>query len=104
MGITALPGGRRMALAFVVSMALMVTLGQTAARGAPGQTLACPLGMTGAAHPAPAGGGAYTLCTGLLTSFTGTPLAPDLTLPAGAHGPPPLIRMLHCWGNSYTHF
>ena len=93
-----------MALAFVVSMALMVTLGQTAARGAPGQTLACPLGMTGAAHPAPAGGVAYTLCTGLVPSFDGTPLDADLTLPAGANGPLPLIVMLHGWGNSKTDF
>src|SRR5258706_2629140 len=98
MGITALPGGRRMALAFVVSMALMVTLGQTAARGAPGQTLACPLGMTGAAHPAPAGGGAHNPCTGLVPSFYRTPLDADLNRPAGANTALPLFVLLPRYG------
>jgi len=60
--------------------------------------------MTGTAHPAPAGGVAYVVCTGRVASFDGTPLDADLTLPAGAHGPLPLMVMLHGWGLSKTDF
>jgi predicted acyl esterase len=60
--------------------------------------------MTGTAHRAPAGGQAYTICTGDVASFDGTPLDTDLTLPTGTSGPLPLMVMLHGWGNSKTDF
>src|SRR5258706_7512478 len=60
--------------------------------------------MTGSAHPVSAGGVALTMCTGLVPSFDGPPLDADLTLPAGANEPLPLIVMLHGWGNSKTDF
>jgi hypothetical protein len=74
------------------------------APAAAASTPTCPLGMTGTAEPAPAGGVAYTLCGGTVPSFDGTPLDTDLTLPAGASGPLPLIVMLHGWGGSKTDF
>jgi hypothetical protein len=95
--------GRRAALAVAVTMALAATIGASgpsAAQGAP----ACPLGLAGTAYPAPVGGVAYTVCTGRVASFDGTPLDTDLTLPAGAHGPLPLMVMLHGWGDSKTQF
>ena len=56
-------------------------MGASARAAAPGQAASCPLGMTGTAHAAPAGGVAYTVCTGRVPSFDGTPLDTDLTLP-----------------------
>src|SRR5579871_3342378 len=103
MGI-AVPRGQRMALAAVVSVALAAAMGASARAAPPGQAVACPLGMTGTAHAAPAGGVAYTVCTGRVPSFDGTPLDTDLTLPAGARVPLPLVVMLHGWGLSKTDF
>jgi dienelactone hydrolase len=60
--------------------------------------------MTGTFHTAPAGGTDYTVCTGQVPSFDGTPLDADLTLPAAGAQPLPLIVMLHGWGNSKTDF
>ena len=73
--------GRPTVLAAAVTMALAATMGASARAAAPGQAVACPLGMTGTAHAAPAGGVAYTVCTGRVPSFDGTPLDTDLTLP-----------------------
>ncbi len=94
------PGWRVLLIAAASALALAAA-GPARAASPPA---ACPLGMTGAAEPAPAGGTAYTLCTGILASFDGTPLDTDLTLPAGASGPLPLMVMLHGWGNSKTDF
>lgn len=94
---------RHAALAAAVLLVLGAAVGASgpaAASSAPD----CPLGMTGTSHPAPADGVAYTMCTGRVASFDGTPLDTDLTLPAGAHGPLPLMVMLHGWGNSKTEF
>jgi len=101
---TAIPRGRRAVLAAAVTMALAATMGASARAAAPGQVVACPLGMTGIAHAAPAGGVAYTVCTGRVPSFDGTPLDTDLTLPDSASGPLPLMVMLHGWGLSKTDF
>ena len=96
--------GRRTVLAAVVTVAVAATLGASGPAVASSPAAACPLGMTGTAYAAPPGGGAYTMCTGRVASFDGTPLDTDVTLPAGAHGPLPLIVMLHGWGLSKTDF
>ena len=96
------PGGR---LLLVIAIAILaLAAGGTAGATTSGTAASCPLGMTGTAEPAPAGGAAYVLCTGTVASFDGTPLDTDLTLPAGATRPLPLIVMLHGWGNSKTEF
>src|SRR5207302_10994760 len=96
MSTTAIRRGRRTVLAALVSTALAATMGAATARAAgPSRAPACPLGMTGTAHAAPAGGVAYTVCTGRVPSFDGTPLDTDLTLPDSASGPLPLMVMLH---------
>ncbi len=102
MGTGALRPGRRMLLAAAAAGLALAAAGP--ARAAAATAAACPLGMTGTAEPAPAGGTAYTLCTGVVPSFDGTPLDTDLTVPAGASGPLPLMVMLHGWGNSKTDF
>jgi hypothetical protein len=101
---TATPLARRGVLAVAVTVALAATMGASGGTAAPAQSPACPLGMTGTAHAAPAGGVAYTLCTGRVASFDGTPLDVNLTLPATAAGPLPLMVMLHGWGLSKTDF
>lgn len=102
MGTTVLRPGRRVLV--VIAAALMAVAATGTAGAASSQADVCPLGMNGTAELAPAGGAAYTLCTGIVRSFDGTPLDTDLTLPAGASGPLPLIVMLHGWGNSKTDF
>jgi dienelactone hydrolase len=63
----------------------------------------CPLGL--APHQVtPAGATAFTMCSGKLASFDGTPLDSDLSLPPGASGAHPLIVMLNGWGSSKTDF
>jgi dienelactone hydrolase len=104
MGRMAVGLGRGRALAVAVAAILAAATGVPASASASGQALACPLGMTGTSYAAPAGGVAYTVCTGLVDSFDGTPLDTDLTLPDGAQGPLPLIVMLHGWGDSKTQF
>lgn len=104
MGWTASELGRRAVLVAAVTVAAAATLGASGQAPAPGPDPACPLGMTGTPHAAPAGGVAYTVCTGRVASFDGTPLDTDLTLPDSAQGALPLIVMLHGWGLSKTDF
>src|SRR6266852_45655 len=94
----ALIPGHHVLLAAVAAVALGASTATSAGAAAPGQAQACPLGMTGTFHPAPAGGADYTVCTGTVPSFDGTPLDADLTLPAAGAQPLPLIVMLHGWG------
>src|ERR1700737_4831438 len=100
----ALVPGRRALLAAGTAVALGASMAASGRPGAPSQAQSCPLGMTGTFHPAPAGGADYTVCTGTVPSFDGTPLDADLTLPAAGAQPLPLIVMLHGWGNSKTDF
>ena len=65
---------------------------------------ACPAGTSQSAHLTPAGGVAFTVCTGMLPSFDGTPLDADISIPDTATGPLPLVVMMHGWGNSKTDF
>jgi hypothetical protein len=96
--------GRRAVLAATVTVALAAATGASGRAAAPSPAPVCPLGLAGTSYPAPAGGIAYTVCTGQVASFDGTPLDTDLTLPAGVHGPLPLMVMLHGWGLSKTDF
>ena len=104
MGRTSGRHRRRRALAAAVTVALAAAIGAGGGTAVASPGPVCPLGMTATSHPAPAGGVAYTLCTGRVASFDGTPLDTDLTLPAGAQGVLPLIVMLHGWGSSKTDF
>lgn len=65
---------------------------------------ACPAGTSQSAHLTPAGGVAFTVCTGMLPSFDGTPLDADVSIPDTATGALPLVVMMHGWGNSKTDF
>src|SRR5580704_19707273 len=94
----ALIPGKRALLAAAAAVALGTTMAASGGRAAPGPAASCPLGMTGTSYSAPPGGTAYTVCTGRLASFDGTPLDTDLTLPATGPQPRPLIVMLHGWG------
>lgn len=104
MQANALIPGRRALLAAAAAVALGASMAASGAAVAPSAAASCPLGMTGTSYSAPAGGTAYTVCTGRLASFDGTPLDTDLTLPATGTQPLPLIVMLHGWGNSKTDF
>jgi hypothetical protein len=104
MSTTVIRRGCRAVLAFVMAVALAATVGATGSAAAASPGLTCPLGMTGTGYPPPAGGVAYTVCTGRVASFDGTPVDTDLTLPAGPRGPLPLMVMLHGWGLSKTDF
>jgi dienelactone hydrolase len=100
----ALVPGRRGLLAAVTVVALGASMAASGPAAMPSAVTSCPLGMTGTSHAAPPGGTAYTVCTGRLASFDGTPLDTDLTLPATGTQPRPLIVMLHGWGDSKTQF
>lgn len=89
------------ALAAMVAVVTVVTIG--APRPAAAAT-SCPLRLTATANVSPAGGGSYTVCSGRLPSFDGTPLDADVSIPDGAKGPLPLIVMLGGWGSSKTAF
>jgi len=65
---------------------------------------ACPSGTAQSAHLTPTGGVAFTVCSGLLPSFDGSPLDADVSIPDSATGALPLVVMLHGWGNSKTEF
>ena len=95
---------RNVLLAAAAAVALTASVAAPGQAAAPVATAACPLGMTGTGYPAPPGGAAYTVCTGTVPSFDGTPLDTDLTLPTAAAGSLPLVVMLHGWGNSKTDF
>lgn len=64
----------------------------------------CPLGLR--AHTVqPTGAAAFTMCSGRVPSFDGTPLDTDLSLPPGSHARNlAVVVMLHGWGNSKTDF
>jgi acetyl esterase/lipase len=62
----------------------------------------CPLHLTATVQH-PTGTRAFTMCSGLIPSFDGTPLDSDLSLPpTGRHLP--LVVMLNGWGSSKTDF
>ena len=67
-----------------------------------GAAVSCPLGLAASAHVTPAGGAAFTVCSGLVASFDGVPLDADVSIPDTAAGALPLMVMMHGWGNSKT--
>ncbi len=64
----------------------------------------CPLGLKSVRQLDPAGGAASTVCSGYVTSFDGTPLSTDVTIPDGSRGPLPLMVMLNGWGDNKSNF
>ncbi|MDA8268750.1 MAG: hypothetical protein M0013_10360 [Actinomycetota bacterium] len=64
----------------------------------------CPLGLVESAQLDPVGGAPSTVCSGYVTSFDGTPLSTDVTIPDGAAGPLPLVVFLHGWGSNKSNF
>jgi predicted acyl esterase len=64
----------------------------------------CPLGLTVSAHLDPGKGLPSTVCSGYVTSFDGTPLSTDVTIPDGTRGALPLVVMLHGWGDNKSNF
>lgn len=62
-----------------------------------------PFGFTGTAITSPDGVG-YTFYTGMAPTFDGLTLDADVTIPAGAHGPLPLVVFFHGWSNSKTNY
>lgn len=104
MGRNATRRGWRAVQAAAAAMVLAAAMGASARTAPVTPGPACPLGLTGASYSAPPGGVAYTVCSGRIPSFDGTPLDADLTLPAGSQGVSPLIVMLHGWGQSKTSF
>jgi hypothetical protein len=101
---TAVVGPRGRLLMVIAAALLALVASGTTGASASATAASCPLGLTGTSEPAPAGGTAYVVCTGVVPGFDGTPLDTDLTLPADATGPLPLIVMLHGWGLSKTDF
>lgn len=93
----------------VIALASMATTA-TAAGPAAGAavvgaaTAHCPLGLSPSAHLDPRGGAPATVCSGYLTSFDGTPLSANVTIPDGISGPLPLVVFLNGWGNNKTNF
>jgi predicted acyl esterase len=67
-------------------------------------SVSCPLGLRASAELDPAGGRPFTVCAGYVTSFDGTPLSTDVTIPDGAKGPLPLVVMLNGWGSNKSNF
>ncbi|MBC9725262.1 CocE/NonD family hydrolase C-terminal non-catalytic domain-containing protein [Streptomyces sp. TRM68367] len=91
----------------LISCAAMTAVAAATLTGPPASAAAappCPLGLTATAHVTPSGGGSYTVCSGRVPSFDGTPLDVDVSLPDGASGPLPLMAMLGGWGSSKTAF
>lgn len=82
-----------------------VAIGAAGAIAAPAHanaSVACPSGLSASAHVVPDGGVPFTVCSGLVPSFDGTPLDTDVSIPDSATGALPLMVMLHGWGNSKT--
>ena len=92
----------------VISVACAgVVLAGAAGLGSPlhaGASVTCPSGTSASAHLTPTGGVAFTVCTGMVPSFDGTPLDVDVSIPDSAAGALPLMVMMHGWGNDKTEF
>jgi dienelactone hydrolase len=85
--------------------ALAVALGAGAAGGSAAASAtapACPAPLAAAQTVSPPGGVPFVVCSGRVPSFDGTPLDVDVSIPATARGPLPLMVMMHGWGNSKT--
>ena len=101
------PSGARWLAVAAVALAPALQLLPTPVRAA---APACPasltaLGFTRTADTTPSDGGSeFIVCSGKVPSFDGTPLDADVTLPAAATGPLPLMVFLHGWGDDKTQF
>ncbi|MGV9249618.1 CocE/NonD family hydrolase C-terminal non-catalytic domain-containing protein [Streptomyces sp. NPDC003710] len=88
--------------AALATTAVVATTTLTGATGHAAEATSCPLGLTATATQSPVGGAPYTVCSGRVPSFDGTPLDVDVSIPVGATGPLPLVVMLSGWGTSKT--
>ncbi|MHB8293186.1 MAG: CocE/NonD family hydrolase [Acidimicrobiales bacterium] len=77
---------------------------QPSAPAVGGAPLACPLGLSPSAPVSPAGGRPFSVCTGYVKSFDGTPLHVDVSIPLGHQHARPLMVMLHGWGSNKSDF
>lgn len=98
------PGGTSMSRSAAGSTPAQLARTSAGSRVAGSRSDPCPLGLAATAHLDPAGGAPSTVCSGYLTSFDGTPLSTDVTIPDGAHGPLPLVVMLNGWGDNKSNF
>ncbi len=90
---------RRLIVAVIVVMvALSAIVGGSVEAGAD-----TPFGLTGETIVSP-DGVAYSFYSGETASFDGLPLAVDVTIPAGAQTPLPLIVMFHGWGQNRSYW
>ncbi len=84
------------------SLASLPTLSRPASAHVDGPTVA-PFGFAGAPTTSP-DGVSYTFYSGKAPSFDGLPLDADVTIPAHAASPLPLIVFFHGWSNSKTNY
>ena len=98
--------GRHLRRTWSIATVAAVAIGAAGSIAAPAHahaSVACPSGLTAAAHVVPSNGGVpFTVCSGLVPSFDGTPLDTDVSIPDSATGALPLMVMLHGWGNDKT--
>ncbi|MFJ8361939.1 CocE/NonD family hydrolase C-terminal non-catalytic domain-containing protein [Streptomyces sp. NPDC093984] len=95
--------GRRRFLAVLSTTAAVLGLASPSAERAAAATV-CPLALSVSAQVSPPGGSPYTVCSGVVPSFDGTPLDVDVSLPQDSSGPLPLMVMLNGWGHDKTDF
>ena len=69
----------------------------------PARAAGTPFGFGGREITSP-DGVRYAMYSGEVASFDGLPLAADVTIPAGARGPLPLIVMFHGWTQNRTYW
>jgi hypothetical protein len=83
-----------------------VVVAAVTASAVPGSaaTPTCPTGLTPSAHDSPVGGTAFTVCSGRLPSFDGTPIDVDVSVPDAAGGPRPLVVMQSGWATAKTDY
>ncbi len=90
------------ALLTLSSLSSLPALPRPASAHADGPTTA-PFGFAGTPTTSP-DGVAYTLYSGKAPSFDGLPLDADVTIPAHATYPLPLVVFFHGWSNSKTNY
>jgi len=96
---------RRSRLVLAMAIAALVMLSSPPRPGTVHATgaSATPFGFTGTPITSP-DGVSYTKYSGKAPSFDGLPLDADVTIPAGATGPLPLVVFLHGWSKDKTQY
>lgn len=96
---------RRSQLVLATAIVALVMLSSPSRPGTVHATgpVATPFGFTGTPITSP-DGVSYTKYSGKAASFDGLPLDADVTIPAGAAGPLPLVVFLHGWSKDKTQY